>query len=251
MYFKQVKVINPFTKAQCWKNAVFEVFMTCVPLAERAFEAKISDVFHFGFTLEATIDGKPLRGLVFSYKPGFAHAAHNYVNRLIFSSQKPHSFIMCLRIDSNPLYHCSWHPIITGRKQAAEDAALAKIREQRRHERRILRQAKAQQKRADAALATANAMEQSATPAAAEAPSEKFQNYIVSSEIALWKSLLVFEDLYDWAHDYCIVEFHYHRNAWTRSDSAAAILTPWNSKSPAKRLLHCNPCPCKMWIICS
>jgi hypothetical protein len=74
---------------------------------ERAFEAKISDVFHFGFTLEATIDGKPLRGLVFSYKPGFAHAAHNYVNRLIFSSQKPHSFIMCLRIDSNPLYHCS------------------------------------------------------------------------------------------------------------------------------------------------
>ncbi|KAH9555526.1 hypothetical protein CY35_08G118200 [Sphagnum magellanicum] len=111
---------------------------------ERAFEAKISDVFHFGFTLEATIDGKPLRGLVFSYKPGFAHAAHNYVNR----------------------------------KQAAEDAALAKIREQRRHERRILRQAKAQQKRADAALATANAVEQSATPAAAEAPSEQFQNYI-------------------------------------------------------------------------
>jgi hypothetical protein len=28
-------------------------------------------------------------------------------------------------------------------------------------------------------------MEQSATPAAAEAPSEQFQNYIVSSEIAL------------------------------------------------------------------
>jgi hypothetical protein len=59
-----------------------------VPAADRIFEAKISDVFHFGFTLEAYIDNKPLRGLLFSYKPGFAHAAHNYVSRLAFQQCK-------------------------------------------------------------------------------------------------------------------------------------------------------------------
>lgn len=57
-----------------------------VPVAERLFEAKITDVFHYGFTIEATIDNKPLRGLLFSYKPGFAHAAHNYVSRFDYHS---------------------------------------------------------------------------------------------------------------------------------------------------------------------
>lgn len=57
-----------------------------VPVAERIFEAKITDVFHYGFTIEATIDSKPLRGLLFSYKPGFAHAAHTYVSRCGFPS---------------------------------------------------------------------------------------------------------------------------------------------------------------------
>lgn len=55
-----------------------------VPVAERTFEAKITDVFHHGFTIEATIDNKPLRGLLFSYKPGFAHAAHDYITRFGF-----------------------------------------------------------------------------------------------------------------------------------------------------------------------
>lgn len=57
-----------------------------VPVAERLFEAKITDVFHYGFTIEATIDNKPLRGLLFSYKPGFAHAAHDYVSRFDYHS---------------------------------------------------------------------------------------------------------------------------------------------------------------------
>ena len=52
-----------------------------VPVAERIFEAKITDVFHYGYTIEATIDNKPLRGLLFSYKPGFAIAAHDYISR--------------------------------------------------------------------------------------------------------------------------------------------------------------------------
>lgn len=52
-----------------------------VPVAERIFEAKITDIFHYGFTIEANIDNKPLRGLLFSYKPGFAHAAHDYIAR--------------------------------------------------------------------------------------------------------------------------------------------------------------------------
>jgi hypothetical protein len=52
-----------------------------VPVAERTFDAKITDVFHYGYTIEATIDNKPLRGLLFSYKPGFAIAAHDYISR--------------------------------------------------------------------------------------------------------------------------------------------------------------------------
>jgi hypothetical protein len=90
-----------------------------VPAADRIFEAKISDVFHFGFTLEAYIDNKPLRGLLFSYKPGFAHAAHNYVSR----------------------------------KKAAEEAAMTKVLEQRRQERKVARLAKLQVKRAAAEAA--------------------------------------------------------------------------------------------------
>ncbi|MCO5601123.1 hypothetical protein L7F22_055242 [Adiantum nelumboides] len=48
---------------------------------ERIFEAKITDVFHYGYTIESVISGRPLRGLLFSYKPGFAHAAHAYLTR--------------------------------------------------------------------------------------------------------------------------------------------------------------------------
>ncbi|KAJ7544879.1 hypothetical protein O6H91_09G097200 [Diphasiastrum complanatum] len=51
------------------------------PVAEKIFEAKINDVFHYGYTLEASIEGKPFRGLLFSYKPGFAHAVHSYLTR--------------------------------------------------------------------------------------------------------------------------------------------------------------------------
>ena len=51
------------------------------PVEEKIFEAKITDVFHYGYTIESNIDGKPLRGLLFSYKPGFAHAVHAYLTR--------------------------------------------------------------------------------------------------------------------------------------------------------------------------
>ena len=52
------------------------------PVEEKIFEAKITDVFHYGYTIESNIDGKALRGLLFSYKPGFAHAVHAYLTRL-------------------------------------------------------------------------------------------------------------------------------------------------------------------------
>eukprot|EP00250_Pteridium_aquilinum_P005159 c15297_g2_i1 orf=15-2003(+) len=51
------------------------------PVEEKIFEAKITDVFHYGYTIESKIDGKLLRGLLFSYKPGFAHAVHAYLTR--------------------------------------------------------------------------------------------------------------------------------------------------------------------------
>ncbi|KAI5055799.1 hypothetical protein GOP47_0029320 [Adiantum capillus-veneris] len=53
---------------------------------ERIFEAKITDVFHYGYTVESVIDGRLLRGLLFSYKPGFAHAVHAYLTKKKLSS---------------------------------------------------------------------------------------------------------------------------------------------------------------------
>ncbi|XP_024520314.1 uncharacterized protein LOC112343687 [Selaginella moellendorffii] len=49
------------------------------PLGEKMFEAKVSDVFNYRYTLEASIDGKLFRGLLFSYKPGFAQAVQSYI----------------------------------------------------------------------------------------------------------------------------------------------------------------------------
>ncbi|KAH7297117.1 hypothetical protein KP509_26G054400 [Ceratopteris richardii] len=51
------------------------------PIDEKIFDAKITDVFHYGYTIESKIDGKSLRGLLFSYKPGFAHAVHAHLTR--------------------------------------------------------------------------------------------------------------------------------------------------------------------------
>lgn len=57
------------------------------PVEEKIFEAKITDVFHYGYTIESHIEGKPLRGLLFSYKPGFAHAVHAYLTRKKLASE--------------------------------------------------------------------------------------------------------------------------------------------------------------------
>ncbi|KAJ7515739.1 hypothetical protein O6H91_22G025600 [Diphasiastrum complanatum] len=56
-------------------------FFDVKPVAERIFEAKINDVFHYGYTIETSIEGKAFRGLLFSYKPEFSHAAHLYLTR--------------------------------------------------------------------------------------------------------------------------------------------------------------------------
>eukprot|EP01018_Ginkgo_biloba_P010179 Gb_31051 [translate_table: standard] len=57
------------------------------PVEEKIFEAKITDVFHYGYTIESNIEGKHLRGLLFSYKPGFAHAVHAYLTRKNLASE--------------------------------------------------------------------------------------------------------------------------------------------------------------------
>eukprot|EP00897_Mesotaenium_endlicherianum_P007798 jgi/Mesen1/7046/ME000369S06375 len=49
--------------------------MEVQPVAECAFEARISDVFHFGYCIKAQVDGRQVDGLLFSYRPGFVPAA--------------------------------------------------------------------------------------------------------------------------------------------------------------------------------
>ncbi|XP_068654159.1 uncharacterized protein [Aristolochia californica] len=51
------------------------------PSSEKVFQAKVTDSFHYGYTIETTIDGKPLRGILFSCKPGFGQAANEYLSR--------------------------------------------------------------------------------------------------------------------------------------------------------------------------
>jgi hypothetical protein len=52
------------------------------PISEKPLEAKVTDVFHYGYSVEANIDGKLLRGLLFTYKPGYAHAVQAHILRL-------------------------------------------------------------------------------------------------------------------------------------------------------------------------
>ena len=57
------------------------------PVEEKIFEAKITDVFHYGYTIKSNIEGKHLHGLLFSYKPGFAHVVHDYLSRKNMASE--------------------------------------------------------------------------------------------------------------------------------------------------------------------
>ncbi|OVA00820.1 hypothetical protein BVC80_9083g132 [Macleaya cordata] len=50
------------------------------PSSEKIFEAKVTDALSFGYTIETIIDGKPLRGVLFSFKPGFIDAANTNLN---------------------------------------------------------------------------------------------------------------------------------------------------------------------------
>ncbi|EFJ16575.1 hypothetical protein SELMODRAFT_421832 [Selaginella moellendorffii] len=57
-------------------------------LGEKMFEARVSDIFNYGYILEASINGKLICGLLFSYKPGFAQAVQSYMARFVsFDSQ--------------------------------------------------------------------------------------------------------------------------------------------------------------------
>ncbi|CAM6124228.1 unnamed protein product [Calypogeia fissa] len=89
------------------------------PVLERNIEAKVTDVFHYGYSVEATIDGKVLRGLLFSYTPGYSNAVQAHLMR----------------------------------KRKIDEDAAAKIKEARRAERRVARQAKALMKQAAEAQA--------------------------------------------------------------------------------------------------
>ncbi|ERN17915.1 acyl-CoA-binding domain-containing protein 4 isoform X1 [Amborella trichopoda] len=66
-----------FSQAAMGKASLFEV----KPPEEKIFEAKITDIFRYGYNIETNIDGKPLRGILFSYEPNFSHAAHAYLSR--------------------------------------------------------------------------------------------------------------------------------------------------------------------------
>ncbi|EFJ27976.1 hypothetical protein SELMODRAFT_411399 [Selaginella moellendorffii] len=72
------------------------------PLGEKMFKARESDVFNYGYTLEASIGGKLFCGLLFSYKPGFAQAVQSYMARArAFSSSDHVRLHQDLKLDNN------------------------------------------------------------------------------------------------------------------------------------------------------
>lgn len=64
-----------------WPDVKSSTLHEMRPTQEHIFEAKVTEAFHYGYTIETNINGKPLRGIVFSYKPGFAPSANNYLSR--------------------------------------------------------------------------------------------------------------------------------------------------------------------------
>ncbi|KAK1297486.1 hypothetical protein QJS10_CPB15g01387 [Acorus calamus] len=51
------------------------------PSGQVTFEAQVKESFTFGYTIEAKIDGKPLRGILFSSHPSFSHGAYSQLDR--------------------------------------------------------------------------------------------------------------------------------------------------------------------------
>lgn len=96
------------------------------PVEEKIFEAKITDVFHYGYTIESNIDGKLLRGLLFSYKPGFAHAVHAYLTRKKLSSDGNSSQIREARKTKLKIARATKHAVSTpeGQSTASEHANI-------------------------------------------------------------------------------------------------------------------------------
>lgn len=45
-------------------------------------------MFHYGYTIESNIEGKPLHRLLLSFKPGFVHVVHAYLTRKKLASEE-------------------------------------------------------------------------------------------------------------------------------------------------------------------
>ncbi|KAK4402271.1 Kelch domain-containing protein 3 [Sesamum angolense] len=58
------------------------------PLGKRSFQAKVTKSFSDGYTIETIIDGKPLRGVLFSNKPSSINVGADTSNRQADSIQK-------------------------------------------------------------------------------------------------------------------------------------------------------------------
>ncbi|KAF3793548.1 Kelch domain-containing protein 3 [Nymphaea thermarum] len=51
------------------------------PAEEKLFEATVIDVLHCGYAIQTSIDGKSLRGILFTYTPNFRYDVHARVSR--------------------------------------------------------------------------------------------------------------------------------------------------------------------------
>ncbi|XP_031490809.1 acyl-CoA-binding domain-containing protein 6-like [Nymphaea colorata] len=59
------------------------------PAEEKLFEATVIDILHCGYAIQTSIDGKSLRGILFSYTPSFIYDVHARVSRRRMSKECP------------------------------------------------------------------------------------------------------------------------------------------------------------------
>jgi len=58
--------------------------MQPLPPGQKMFHAKVTEKSSTGYTIETVIDGKPLRGILFSNKPNIPSPVANTSNRYVF-----------------------------------------------------------------------------------------------------------------------------------------------------------------------
>lgn len=78
-FLKHIYICNELFPIAGRHNFYINEYQT--PYGKRSFQAKVTKSFSDGYTIETIIDGKPLRGVLFSNKPSSTSTGVDNFNR--------------------------------------------------------------------------------------------------------------------------------------------------------------------------